>query len=96
MFILQSPLEPCSLSHEAQGKSRLYFILPGRGKISRGNFGKCYQFAIGVNGGRVRGTAYGEPIHPATASATGFSRFAGYTFTTAFAPSSAFVAHVVE
>ena len=39
----QSPLEPCRLSHEAQGKSCLYFILPWRGKISRWNFGKCYQ-----------------------------------------------------
>ena len=39
----QSPLEPCSLSHEAQGKSCLYSILPRSGKISRWNFGKCYQ-----------------------------------------------------
>ena len=42
-FPSQSPLEPCSLSHEAQGKPCLYFILPVRGKISRGNFGKCCQ-----------------------------------------------------
>ena len=39
----QSPLEPCSLSHEAQGKPCLYSILPRSGKISRGNFGKCCQ-----------------------------------------------------
>ena len=42
-FPSQSTLEPCSLSHEAQGKSCLYFILPRSGKISRGNFGKCCQ-----------------------------------------------------
>ena len=36
IFSAVSPLKPCHLSHEAQGKPCLYSILPGRGDISRG------------------------------------------------------------
>ena len=42
-FPSRSPLEPCPLSHEAQGKSCLYSMLPERGDISRGSLGKCCQ-----------------------------------------------------
>jgi hypothetical protein len=43
IFSAVSPLEPCHLSHEAQGKSCLYSMLPERGDISRGSLGKCCQ-----------------------------------------------------
>ena len=39
IFSAVSPLESRHLSHEAQGKSRLYSILPGGGDISRGILG---------------------------------------------------------
>ena len=47
IFSAVSPLEPCRLSHEAQGKPCLYPILPERGHISRGILWKCCGNARG-------------------------------------------------